>query len=551
MTVYGYDLGGYHRAITTAVPEAQLWFDRGMVWCYAYNHEEAVRCFERAAAADPECAIAWWGVAYAAGPNYNKQWKAFDPVDLQRSLETAWTATEKALALRDHASAVERALIEPLAERYRSADPAEVTPVWNDGYAAAMRAVYREQPDDHDVAALFAEAIMNRTPWQLWEIRTGRPAEGADTAEAIEVLERSLAQPGGMDHPGLLHMYVHLMEMSPHPERALRAADRLRTAVPDAGHLVHMPTHIDVLCGLYKNVCDWNERAVAADRKYVKREGARNFYSLYRAHNYHFIVYGAMFLGQYRTAIDAAERMVENLPEELLRVESPPMADWLEGFVPMKQHVLIRFGKWEEIIGQELPADPVLYSTTTAMIHYAKAVAHAALGDVGEADREAERFEAAVALVPPSRGVFNNTCLDILAVAAEMMKGEIAYRKGEFDAAFAHLRRSVELDDSLPYDEPWGWMQPTRHALGALLIEQGRVEEAEAVYRADLGLDRTIPRACLHPENVWSLHGFHECLMRLGKFTEANLIKGRLDLALAWADVPIKSSCFCRMRNAA
>jgi tetratricopeptide (TPR) repeat protein len=339
--------------------------------------------------------------------------------------------------------------------------------------------------------------------------------------------------------------------MSPHPERALRAADRLRTAVPDAGHLVHMPTHIDVLCGLYKNVCDWNERAVAADRKYVKREGARNFYSLYRAHNYHFIVYGAMFLGQYRTAIEAAERMVENLPEELLRVESPPMADWLEGFVPMKQHVLIRFGRWEEIIGQELPADPVLYSTTTAMIHYAKAVAHAALGDVGEADREAERFEAAVALVPPSRGVFNNTCLDILAVAAEMMKGEIAYRKGEFDAAFAHLRRSVELDDSLPYDEPWGWMQPTRHALGALLIEQGRVEEAEAVYLADLGLDRTVPRACLHPENVWSLHGFHECLMRLGKFTEAGLIKGRLDLALAWADVPIKSSCFCRMRSAA
>jgi tetratricopeptide (TPR) repeat protein len=551
MTAYGYDLGGYHRAITTAVPEAQLWFDRGMVWCYAYNHEEAVRCFERAAAADPDCAIAWWGVAYAAGPNYNKQWKAFDPVDLESSLDTAWRATEKALALRDRASAVERALIEPLAERYRSSNPADVTPVWNDGYAAAMRLVYREHPDDHDIAALFAEAIMNRTPWQLWETRTGKPAEGADTAEAIDVLERGLAQPGGMDHPGLLHMYVHLMEMSPHPERALRAADRLRTAVPDAGHLVHMPTHIDVLCGLYKNVCDWNERAVAADRKYVKREGARNFYSLYRAHNYHFIVYGAMFLGQYKTAIEAAERMVENLPEELLRVESPPMADWLEGFVPMKQHVLIRFGKWEEIVGQELPADTVLYSTTTAMIHYAKAVAHAALSDIGEAEREAERFEVAMAAVQPTRGVFNNTCLDILAVAAEMMKGEIAYRKGEFDAAFAHLRKSVELDDSLPYDEPWGWMQPTRHALGALLLEQERVEEAEAVYRADLGLDRTIPRACLHPENVWSLHGFHECLMRLGKFTEANLIKGRLDLALAWADVPIKSSCFCRLRQAA
>jgi hypothetical protein len=194
-----------------------------------------------------------------------------------------------------------------------------VTPVWNDGYATAMRAVYREHPDDHDVAALFAEAIMNRTPWQLWEIRTGKPAEGADTVEAIEVLERGVAQPGGMDHPGLLHMYVHLMEMSPPPERALRAADRLRTAVPDAGHLVHMPTHIDVLCGLYKNVCDWNERAVEADRKYVRRQGAKNFYSLYRAHNYHFIMYGAMFLGQYRTAIEAAEQLAGNIPEALLR----------------------------------------------------------------------------------------------------------------------------------------------------------------------------------------------------------------------------------------
>jgi tetratricopeptide (TPR) repeat protein len=185
------------------------------------------------------------------------------------------------------------------------------------------------------------------------------------------------------------------------------------------------------------------------------------------------------------------------------------------------------------------------------MIHYAKAVAQAASGNVAAADDEARRFDAAVARVPPSRYLFNNTCLDILAVAAEMVKGEIAYRKGRFDAAFAHLRRSVELDDTLPYDEPWGWMQPTRHALGALLLEQGRVEEAEAVYRADLGLDPTLPRACQHPENVWSLHGFHECLVRLGKQAEAALIQQRLELATAWADVPIRSSCFCRLAAAA
>ena len=499
----------------------------------------------------PSCAMAYWGVSYAAGPNYNKQWKAFDPVDLKRSLDTAHDATRRALELVDGASPVEQALIRPLAKRYPSNDPEKVTPIWNDDYANEMREVYRAHPDDHDVAALFAEAIMNRTPWQLWDIKTGKPADGADTAEAIAVLERAMAQPRGMQHPGLLHMYIHLMEMSPTPQKALRAADALRDLVPDAGHLIHMATHIDVLCGLYKNVVDGNSRAIAADRKYLAREGANNFYSLYRCHDFHFKLYGAMFLGQLQPALEAADEMIATLPEELLRIESPPMADWLEGFVPMKLHVLIRFGRWSDIIATPLPADRELFCVTTAMIHYAKAVAHAATGNVAAAEEEARHFDAAFAKVPPSRYVFNNTCLDILAVAAEMMRGEIEYRKGHFDSAFAHLRKSVELDDNLPYDEPWAWMQPTRHALGALLLEQGRVEEAEAVYRADLGLDGTLARACQHPENVWSLHGFHECLMRLGKHAEARIIKQRLDIATAWADVPIKSSCFCRMQTAA
>jgi len=219
--------------------------------------------------------------------------------------------------------------------------------------------------------------------------------------------------------------------------------------------------------------------------------------------------------------------------------------------VPMKQHVLIRFGKWKEIIAEPLPRDGTLYCTTTAMLHYAKAVAHAATGDVQAAEEEAKRFEAARDAVPETRYVFNNTCLDILAIAAEMLKGEIAYRKGHFDTAFAHLRKAVELDDSLPYDEPWAWMQPARHALGALLLEQGRIEEAEAVYRADLGLDGTLSRACQHPDNVWSLHGLHECLTRLRKDAEAKIIHARLEIALAWADVPIKSSCYCRLNHAA
>jgi len=550
MTAY-YDLGRYGRPVTTKSVDAQAWFDRGLVWCYGYNHDEAVRCFHKAAESDPSCAMAYWGVSYAAGPNYNKQWKAFDPADLRRSLDTAYDAARRALELVDGTSSVEQALIRPLAQRYPSNDPEKVTPTWNDQYADHMREVYRTHPDDHDVAALFAEAMMNRTPWRLWDIKTGEPAAGADTLEAIAVLERAMAQRRGMQHPGLLHMYIHLMEMSPTPQKALRAADALRDLVPDAGHLIHMATHIDVLCGLYKNVVDGNGRAIAADRKYLAREGASNFYSLYRCHDFHFKLYGAMFLGQLEPALEAADEMIATLPEELLRIESPPMADWLEGFVPIKMHVLIRFGRWSEIIATSLPADRELFCVTTAMIHYAKAVAQAASGNVAAAEEEARQFDAAFAMVPPSRYLFNNTCLDILAVAKEMMRGEIEYRKGHLENAFAHLRKSVELDDNLPYDEPWGWMQPTRHALGALLLEQGRVEEAEAVYRADLGLDSALARACQHPENVWSLYGFHECLMRLGKHAEARIVKQRLDITAAWADVPIKSSCFCRMQAAA
>ncbi|WP_119270053.1 tetratricopeptide repeat protein [Taklimakanibacter deserti] len=549
MTDY-YDLGSYSRRISTSSAEAQAWFDRGLAWCYGYNHDEAVRCFEKAAKADPSCAMAWWGIAYAAGPNYNKQWKAFDTVDLERSLKTAYGATAEALKHAASASPVEKALIQPLALRYPLNDPGLVTPIWNDDYAAAMREVFEAHSRDLDVAALFAEAIMNRTPWQLWDIATGKPAEGADTLEAIDVLEKSMRLPGGDTHPGLLHMYVHLMEMSPTPERALKAGDRLRQAVPDAGHLLHMPTHIDVLCGDYQNVVEWNDRAIKADRKYLAKEGALNFYSLYRCHDFHFKIYGAMFMGRLAPALEAAEEMAATLTENLLTIEVPPMADWLESFVPMKLHVLIRFGKWQDIIAMKLPQNQALYCVTTAMIRYARAVAFAATGNVTAAEAEAKHF-VAVAKVPPTRYLFNNTCLDILAIAAEMMKGEIAYRKGRHAEAFAHLRKSVELDDNLPYDEPWGWMQPTRHALGALLLEQGKVEEAEAIYRADLGLDSTLRRACQHPDNVWSLHGFHECLTKLGKTAEAALIKPRLDIAIARADVPVKASCFCRLKAVA
>jgi tetratricopeptide (TPR) repeat protein len=526
-----------------------MWFDRGLMWTYGYNHDEAIACFEKAVKADPHCAIAYWGSAYASGCNYNKPWEAFDPEDARRSVARGYDAAQMALENMQYANEAETDLIRAVAHRYPSRKPLENPEdmsVWNDDFAQAMREVYAKHPDDLDVATLFCEAMMNRTPWALWDLKTGDMTKGADTAEAMKVAEDAMAQPGGMEHPGVLHMYIHLMEMSPFPERALKACDALRERAYDAGHLRHMPTHIDVLCGHYERVVSSNDKAIIVDRKLLEREGALNFYSLYRSHNYHFKIYGAMFLGRYDLAIQTSDEMISTLPKDLLIIQSPPMADWLEGFISMKQHVYIRFGKWQEIIDQPLPEDQELFCTTTAMMHYAKAVAHAASGNVPAAEKEAVLFADARARVPESRYVFNNKCVDILSVANEMMLGEIEYRKRNYDAAFAHLRKSVELDDNLPYDEPWAWMQPTRHALGALLLEQGRIEDSAAVYRADLGLDATLSRACQHPDNIWSLYGYHECLTRLGRDEEARIIKQRLDLANARADVPIKSSCFCK-----
>lgn len=543
-----YDLGTYSRTVSTASPEAQQWFDRGLVWTYGYNHEEAIACFRKALAADPKCAMAHWGIAYCIGPNYNKPWVAFEADEKPDCIETAQASINAAKALLGELTPVERALIEALPARYPATSEIEDFSPWNDAFADAMRKVYAEFGNDLDVCALFAESIMNRTPWQLWDLPSGKPAEGAATLEAIAVLEKAFqSHPEAWEHAGLLHMYIHLMEMSPHPEKALRHGDALSTLVPDAGHLLHMPTHIDVLCGDYMNVVLRNEAAIVADRKFLQREGADNFYSVYRCHNYHFKIYGAMFLGQPTVALEAADALIATLPSDILR----PMADWFEGFIPMKQHVLIRFGRWRDILDQELPKDEDLYCVTLAMMRYARTVALANLHRIEDAQAEREKFFAAVDRVPDSRMLFNNTCRDILKVAEQMMLGELAYHSGNHAAAFEHLRQSVLVDDTMPYDEPWGWMQPTRHALGALLLEQGQIAEAEAVYRADLGLDATLSRACQHPGNVWSLHGLHECLVRRGETTEARHIRLQLEKAAARAEVPIKASCYCRQQRMA
>ncbi len=542
---YPYDLGRYSRTVTAATPQAQQWFDRGLNWTFGFNHKEAIACFTRASEADPACGMAHWGVAYAAGPNYNMPWELYDDKGRAEALAQAYDATQEALACLDQMTQAEADLISALSARYPQREITENMDGWDAAFADAMREVHRTHPQDPDIASVFVEALMNLTPWKMWNIASDSVAEDAATQEAQATLETYLARPGGMAHPGLLHLYVHLMEMSPYPEKALKAADVLRTLMPDAGHLIHMPTHIDVLCGHYENVVRWNEAAVPADLKYFEREGPFNIYTGYRQHNYHFIIYGAMFLGQFAPAMRALEGMRATIPDKLLQIKSPPMADFFEVILGIEPHILIRFGMWEEILQLELPQDRETYCTGVAFIEYAKALALSALGRIKEADQQLVAFMDAKARVPDTRLSHNVRAVDLLEVASAMLAGELAYRKGNYDIAFAALRRAVELDDALPYDEPWGWKQPTRHALGALLFEQGHHAEAEHVFRQDLGLAPGLPRACQHPDNVWALRGLYDCLAAQGKTAEAAHLKLRLDLAEARADRPIKAACGC------
>jgi len=475
MTDYAFDMGDYTRPITTDSPLSQIWFDRGLNWVFGYNHEEATRCFQQALTHDPRCAMAHWGIAYCAGPNYNMFWEHFDPASLETALHTATESVEKAKDCLNCASEVEQALISALHFRHPSTQQPDDLYVWSRDYAEEMRRVYNKYPDDPEVSTLFAEALMNLTPWNMWDPITGNVGEGAATLEAKEVLEKALkkeSRAGSVKHPGLLHLYIHLMEMSQIPESALRAADDLRDLVPDAGHLKHMSTHIDVLCGNYQDVVKGNQSGIDADLKYMDEHGAMNFYSLYRVHNYHFKLYGAMFQGNYTAAMEAVNGINDTIPDELVRLSSPPMVNFLEGYIGMKTHALVRFGRWQELIDEPLPSDPKFYCTTAALNCYGKGVAHAALGNRSEAQMALDEFDKHLNNVDEERYVHVVSCQDILGVARSMMMGEIEYHAGNYDSAFNHLREAVKKEDAMPYDEPWGWMMPSRHALGALLLEQ-------------------------------------------------------------------------------
>lgn len=550
---YDFALGAWKREVATASVEAQAWFDYGLNWIYSYNHEEAVSCFRAALEHDPDCAMAWWGIAYAAGPFYNRPWIRYSEREIAETLPLCHDAAREARRAFDRAGngrPDERAIIEAISTRYRSRNETShlVLDRWHREFTAEMRKVYAAFPHDPDIAALFAEAAVTCTPRQLWDLKTGKPNPDSLTKEAIYVLEKAIEEieETGTRHPGILHVYIHLMEMSPFPERALRAADMLRGLMPDAGHIEHMSAHIDILCGDYARAVEQNQRAVRADDKYLAYAGPANFYTTARCHDLHLLMYGAMFLGRYETAIAAADRIIATATPELVASSYPFMAGILDGYSAMRTHVYVRFGKWHELIEDRVPETADRTPMRVAMHRYGKGVAHAALGEIESAEAEREKFDESFETIPEDTIFLSNTVRDILLVGKAMLEGELEYRKKNYEAAFDALRLAVERDDNLNFTEPWAWMHPPRHALGALLVQQGRFGEAEAVYRTDLGHTGEIARCSQHPDNVWALRGLLECVNRSGASNEARLLDQKLKVALARTDLPILASCFCR-----
>lgn len=510
----------HHRPVLTRSADAQRFFDQGYALYQAFNHEEAARSFAEAARLDPACAMAYWGLAIAAGPNINNP-----SMDEKRS-RAAQEAVTRAVELSKKSFDVERELIVALSKRYVWPPPQDRSAL-DLAYANAMREVYQRHPNHPDVGALFAESLLTLRPWDQWG-PDGEPRPG--TPEVLAVLEAVLA--AHPDHPFANHCYIHAVEASPRPERGLAAADTLRRLGPGPSHLNHMPAHIDIRLGRYADAIIANQRAIESDRRYVAVAGRQGFYSMYRAHNYHFLVYAAMFEGRSALALQAARELMEELPVVVVRA----LPEVLEGFLATPLHVLVRFGLWEKIL-QEPEPEPGL-PITRATWHYARGLATAALGRQDAALRERSAFDRALHAVPETYFLGNNPARDVLEVARVLLDGEIEYRAGNVERAFTFLREAVRRDNTLRYDEPWGWPQPPGHALGALLLEQSRIEEAEQVYRQDLAR---------HPNNGWSLHGLAECLRRSGQTAAHAAVETELARAWARADVTLSGSCFCRL----
>lgn len=514
-------LGTHGRAVSTRSDLARRYFNQGLILAFAFNHDEAIRSFGEAARLDPELAMAWWGVALCNGPHIN------NPVVPPERAKAAWEALSKARALRDKAGAAEQALIDALSRRYADPPPGDRGPL-DAAYAAAMGEVWKAYPTDADIGVLYAESLMDLQPWDLWT-KDGAPKGRAE--EIVSVLEavRRLDP----DHPGANHLYIHAVEASPHPERAVEAADRLRRAVPSAGHLVHMPGHIYVRVGRWADAAAANERAIEADRRYRARSPRQDFYHVYMAHNDHFLAWVSMMEGRRAAATAAAQRMLAGVPQEWAQKN----AALIDGYLPILIEVQMRFGRWDDILAQ--PEPDAQFPITVALWRFARGVALAAKGDLPAAQEEQVRFAAASAAVPQGAMMAVNPAHQVLKIAAHVLAGEIALRRGQMDDAVRELRAGVELEDGLRYMEPPEWMQPVRHALGAVLVAAKRYEEAEAVYRADLAQWR---------ENGWALHGLTTCLKARGATQEADEVEARFRKAWSRADTRIASSCMCVAR---
>lgn len=517
-------LGSYKHKITTQSPEAQRYFNQGLAFYHGFNHGAAIRSFQQATELDPNCAMAHWGIALASGPHINL------PIVPPPAAELAWKELNLAKANADQTTQVERDLIEALSQRYASPQPEDRAPL-DQAYADAMRKVWQAHRDDPEVGVLFAEAMMDLRPWNQWTPE-GQPAPG--TEEVLATLESVLKL--NPNHPFANHLYIHAVEASPHPERALQAADRLRDLQPGLAHNVHMPSHIYIRTGQWQKALDQNEKAVAAAASFHKIEGApRGFINLYNAHNQHMLAWAAMMTGQRKLAMEHIRTMVKQLPEEFLKEN----ALQVEGFIAMPMEVMVRFGMWDEILAE--PDNYADYMAGTRAFHYAaRAIAWAAKGDTEKARKEQAIFLEKAKLVPEEETFGNNTAGEIVALAKRMTEGEILIRENKLDQGIAGLREAVKLEDALHYDEPPGWLIPIRHSLGATLINAGRFAEAEAVYRDDL---------VKLPNNGWSLFGLAESLqMQHKNEKEARATRTKFKKLWAKADTEITSSCLCQPR---
>lgn len=513
-------MGSHRRAVSTVSRDAQRWFDQGLVLAMSFNHDEAIRSFAEAARLDSGCAMAWWGIALANGPHIN------NPAMSEQQSRDAWAALGRAMAMRGKASPVERALIEALATRYADPPPADRRAL-DEAYAAAMREVWRAHPADADVGVLFAEALMDLRPWDLWKA-DGSPQPG--TEEVTATLEAVLRR--APKHPGANHLWVHLVEASPHPERGVAAADRLRTLVPGAGHMVHMPAHIYSRVGRWADAAEANVRAIEADRRYRELSPRQGFYSVYMAHNRHFLSWAAQMEGRSEVALRAAREMIANFPEDFVR-ESAFFAD---GYMNVELETLMRFGRWEELLS--VPEPPDYLPITRAFRHFARGTAFAALGRLEEADRAQADFRAAVGRVTDEMIVGNNPARLVLAIAEHQLAGEILNRRGDVDGAVRELREGARLEDTLRYNESPDWLLPVRHALGAVLVRAKRWSEAEAAYREDLARN---------PANGWSLWGLARALRAQERIAEAGAVEARFRRAWKRADVSLESTCYCQV----